>query len=186
MKIIRWFLVVSLSLLGMVILIVVLSGDDEAESEAQEQPSEEPVGQQIASQPEPAAKPTPSPPPKPAPAKKPPASTDDAPLDVTNENYGRIMARGQANLEAAKTFCSFFESGMIVGVTADGPILNLWVTEVLARGLMNDQLKGKQTVLDLMAMCGRSYPNGSRSSSRSSGMTSRWSKATPRLCVVTW
>ena len=38
----------------------------------------------------------------------------------------------------------------MVGVTADRPLLNVWVTQDLARGLIGDQLQGKQTVLDLM------------------------------------
>ena len=38
----------------------------------------------------------------------------------------------------------------MAGVLADGPFLSIWVGEELARGLIDDQLKGKQTVLDLM------------------------------------
>ena len=63
------------------------------------------------------------------------------------------MGRDQDDMKAATSFCSFFESGMIVGVTADGSILNLWVTEGLARGLLSDQMQGKQTVRDIMK-CG--------------------------------
>ena len=62
------------------------------------------------------------------------------------------MARDRDDLQAARSFCSFFDPGLMTGVTADGPVLSLWVGEDLARGLIDDQLQGRQTVLDVMKM----------------------------------
>ena len=84
------------------------------------------------------------------PATPAPTPVDDGPFEVFDPNCNSIVGRTQQDVTTARTFCELFKSDMIERVGARGVLLNLWVVKDLAYGLMNDQLQGKQTVLNLM------------------------------------
>ena len=171
-KVAKWLLIANGVLWPVLILVLVLAPDDEntempAEPVASRWVLTEvdrgPKASEWAKPDDPGyrkAEPAPVRSPVPTPAAttsvvvpKPTASTTtDGYLDSPGGNCGRIMARDRDDLDAARGFCSFFDSGLMTGVTADGPALSLWVGEDLARALIADQLKGRQTVLDLMKM----------------------------------
>ena len=73
-------------------------------------------------------------------------------LDQQDESCQRILARGQSLLAAAQLFCGAFEPGLFEGVGADGGLLNLWVTEALARDLLADRLEARQSVTDMVTL----------------------------------
>jgi hypothetical protein len=75
------------------------------------------------------------------------SSSNDVHSDA---NCTVILADKQKDLTAARTFCEGFDPGLFVGVSADGPLLYLWVNESMARSMLSDQLRSKSIMLSLM------------------------------------
>ena len=71
-------------------------------------------------------------------------------LESTDEKCVRIMARNQEDLRAARTLCSAFDPGLIIGVTSDGTLLNIWVGPALATDMLIDEAATKRVVLSMM------------------------------------
>ena len=73
-------------------------------------------------------------------------------LEQPDESCQRILVRGRSLLVAAQLFCGAFEPGLFEGLGADGVLLNLWVTEALARDLLADRLQARQITTDLVTL----------------------------------
>ena len=62
-----------------------------------------------------------------------------------------VMGRSRADLDAVVTFCNLFGPGYYEGAGADGVLLNLWLTETLARGFLDDRLQARKIANDLIS-----------------------------------
>ena len=83
-------------------------------------------------------------------------------LEQKHDSCTVVMGQTMDDLNAVVSFCGLFSPGYYEGAGADGILLNLWLTEQIARGLLADQLQARQIANDLISswstLSGDAYP----------------------------
>ena len=89
------------------------------------------------------------------PSRAPAASRESSRLlERPDESCKVLMARTPEAITALQLFCGPFEPGLFEGAGADGLLLNLWVTESLARDLQADRMQARQSMTDMVNLWG--------------------------------
>ena len=85
------------------------------------------------------------------------------PQAFNHERCGTVTAADDADAEAARSWCDSMPDGVISAVSADGPLLTLWVERSMAEQMLGDPMKTREII---------------------SKMGANWKDASTRLSVV--
>ena len=68
------------------------------------------------------------------------------PLAFNHERCGTVTAADDADAEAARAWCDAMPDGVISAVSADGPLLTLWVERSMAEQMLGDPTTTREII----------------------------------------
>ena len=66
------------------------------------------------------------------------------PQAFNHERCGTVTAADDADAEAARAWCDAMPDGVIEAVSADGPLLTLWVERSMAEQMLGDPMNDRR------------------------------------------